>query len=81
MDISKLTISQKETFAILLSEGFDYNPSFEASIFYGNDVKNAREYARARSKPSKASMRVNVVCSEEWIRPFQMTTFSFFSPS
>ncbi len=56
MDTSKLTISQKETFAILLNEGFDYNSSFEASIFYGNDIQNAREYPKSQKK----SMRVNV---------------------
>ncbi len=78
MDLSKLTNPQKETFAILLSEGFDYNPSFEASIFYGNDIQNAKDYARTRSKPSKESMRITVVCRAESMNlSFEMTTSSF----
>ncbi len=62
LDKDKLTNAQKATFAILLSEGFEYNSSFEASIFYGKDIKNARIYAKTRNTSSKTSgvMRVRV---------------------
>ncbi len=42
--ISNLTNEQSETMAILLSEGFDYNASYEASIFYPKDIQNARDF-------------------------------------
>ncbi len=52
MDISNFTNAQNETLAILLSEGFDYNASYEASIFYGDNLIYAREYAKTQSKSS-----------------------------
>ncbi len=37
------------TFAVLLSEGFDLNSSYEASIFFGQDIPSARAYAQSRT--------------------------------
>ncbi len=67
MDVSSFSDEQLETLAILLSEGFDYNTSYEASIFYPKDTRRAREYANSRQNiPRKLSltctMRIKAVC-------------------
>ncbi len=43
-----LSDSQSDILAILLSEGFDYNISYEAVCFYPKDVQNARNFASSR---------------------------------
>ncbi len=65
MDISNFTSAQNETFAILLSEGFDYSASYEASIFYGENLIDAMEYAKSRS-----SLRINAICETSSVASF-----------
>ncbi len=44
------------TLAILLSEGFDYNSSYEAAIFFGQDIRSARAYANARQSATTGTL-------------------------
>ncbi len=73
ISLSNLTPKQSETFAILLSEGYDYIPSYEASLFYAQNLTNARDYARVRqsitgnreeanSNPPGDHLKVNAIC-------------------
>ncbi len=67
-----LTPKQSETFAILLREGFDYIPSYETSVFYGENLSNARDYARSRQKPSKNCLKINAICDNNSFASFEM---------
>ncbi len=59
-NIDKLTNAQRDVLAVLLSEGFDYNPSYEASIFYPKDIERAKDYAASRTI-EKGTMRLSVI--------------------
>ncbi len=91
MDVSNFTNTQKDTLAILLSEGFDYDASYEASIFYSENVTNAREYAKSRSKiphpnitiqedNNNIQMSINAICGNSLKYDFSLGKIVITNP-
>ncbi len=76
IDITKLTSTQTENFAILLSEGYDYKTSYQA-IISNPHIKNIHN-ARNQANALQGTMLINVECPESAITkgacflPFQL---------
>ncbi len=82
--LQKWRKAQRDIFGILLSEGFEYNPSYEASIFYPKDIQSARDYAASRTRHStgfkekgKGNLRIIVKNGSELLTEELKAFFSF----